>query len=80
MATSRQRLEDEEVDGHAVIHLPLSTYCSKVSPRSPRLLDSPPTLHANMVGLYAQTSLIRLDEVSPSHLVNMHLTDSSFLE
>ncbi|XP_042596649.1 transcription factor SOX-5-like isoform X6 [Cyprinus carpio] len=48
MATSRQRLEDEEVDGHAVIHLPLSTYCSKVSPRSPRLLDSPPTLHANM--------------------------------
>uniref|UniRef100_A0A673JXN5 Transcription factor SOX-5-like n=1 Tax=Sinocyclocheilus rhinocerous TaxID=307959 RepID=A0A673JXN5_9TELE len=49
MATSRQRLEDEEVDGHAVIHLPLSTYCRKVSPRSPRLLDSPPTLHANMV-------------------------------
>ncbi|XP_073802659.1 transcription factor SOX-5 isoform X9 [Danio rerio] len=48
MATSRQRLEDEEVDGHAVIHLPLSSYCSKVSPRSPRLLDSPPTLHANM--------------------------------
>uniref|UniRef100_A0A672QBH0 Transcription factor SOX-5-like n=1 Tax=Sinocyclocheilus grahami TaxID=75366 RepID=A0A672QBH0_SINGR len=48
MATSRQRLEDEEVDGHAVIHLPLSTYCRKVSPRSPRLLDSPPTLHANM--------------------------------
>uniref|UniRef100_A0A9J7YL61 SRY-box transcription factor 5 n=1 Tax=Cyprinus carpio carpio TaxID=630221 RepID=A0A9J7YL61_CYPCA len=30
MATSRQRLEDEEVDGHAVIHLPLSSYCSKV--------------------------------------------------
>uniref|UniRef100_A0A9J7Z4D7 SRY-box transcription factor 5 n=1 Tax=Cyprinus carpio carpio TaxID=630221 RepID=A0A9J7Z4D7_CYPCA len=50
MATSRQRLEDEEVDGHAVIHLPLSSYCSKVSPRSPRLLDSPPTLHANMEG------------------------------
>uniref|UniRef100_A0A671ML79 Transcription factor SOX-5-like n=1 Tax=Sinocyclocheilus anshuiensis TaxID=1608454 RepID=A0A671ML79_9TELE len=48
MVTSRQRLEDEEVDGHAVIHLPLSTYCRKVSPRSPRLLDSPPTLHANM--------------------------------
>ncbi|KAK7149653.1 hypothetical protein R3I94_009078 [Phoxinus phoxinus] len=48
MATSRQRLEDEEVDGHAVIHLPLSSYCSKVSPRSPRLLDSPPTLHTNM--------------------------------
>uniref|UniRef100_A0AAR2KQW0 HMG box domain-containing protein n=1 Tax=Pygocentrus nattereri TaxID=42514 RepID=A0AAR2KQW0_PYGNA len=41
MATSRQRLEDEEVDGHAVIHLPLSSYCSKVSPRSPRTLDSP---------------------------------------
>ncbi|KAA0721008.1 Transcription factor SOX-5 [Triplophysa tibetana] len=48
MATSRQRLDDEEVDGHAVIHLPLSSYCSKVSPRSPRLLDSPPTLHTNM--------------------------------
>ncbi|XP_016130498.1 transcription factor SOX-5-like isoform X5 [Sinocyclocheilus grahami] len=48
MATSRQRLEDEEVDGHAVIHLPLSSYCSKVSPRSPQLLDSPPTLYANM--------------------------------
>ncbi|XP_052434649.1 transcription factor SOX-5 isoform X9 [Carassius gibelio] len=48
MATSRQRLEDEELDGHAVIHLPLSSYCSKMSPRSPRLLDSPPTLHANM--------------------------------
>ncbi|XP_057180636.1 transcription factor SOX-5 isoform X7 [Triplophysa rosa] len=48
MATSRQRLEDEEVDGQAVIHLPLSSYCSKVSPRSPRLLDSPPTLHTNM--------------------------------
>ncbi|XP_059361220.1 transcription factor SOX-5-like isoform X7 [Carassius carassius] len=48
MATSRQRLEDEELDGHAVIHLPLSSYCSKVCPRSPRLLDSPPTLHANM--------------------------------
>ncbi|XP_051544950.1 transcription factor SOX-5-like isoform X4 [Myxocyprinus asiaticus] len=48
MATSRQRLDDEEVDGHAVIHLPLSSYCSKVSPRSPRLLDSPPALHTNM--------------------------------
>ncbi|XP_065124724.1 transcription factor SOX-5 isoform X6 [Paramisgurnus dabryanus] len=48
MATSRQRLEDEESDGHAVIHLPLSSYCSKVSPRSPRLLDSPPTLHTTM--------------------------------
>ncbi|XP_072528975.1 transcription factor SOX-5 isoform X5 [Salminus brasiliensis] len=48
MATSRQRLEDEEVDGHAVIHLPLSSYCSKVSPRSPRTLDSPPTLHSSL--------------------------------
>uniref|UniRef100_A0A671QVH5 Transcription factor SOX-5 n=1 Tax=Sinocyclocheilus anshuiensis TaxID=1608454 RepID=A0A671QVH5_9TELE len=36
MATSRQRLEDEEVDGHAVIHLPLSSYCSKVSPPYPQ--------------------------------------------
>ncbi|KAK3544520.1 hypothetical protein QTP86_014760, partial [Hemibagrus guttatus] len=41
MATSRQRLDDDEVDGHAVIHLPLSSYCS--SPRAP---DSPPTLHS----------------------------------
>uniref|UniRef100_A0A672NC22 Transcription factor SOX-5-like n=1 Tax=Sinocyclocheilus grahami TaxID=75366 RepID=A0A672NC22_SINGR len=51
MATSRQRLEDEEVDGHAVIHLPLSSYCSKVSPRSPQLLDSPPTLYDGSKGL-----------------------------
>ncbi|KAM9468304.1 transcription factor SOX-5 isoform 4-T4 [Clarias gariepinus] len=42
MATSRQRLDDDEVDGHAVIHLPLSSYCS--SPRAP---DSPPTLPSN---------------------------------
>ncbi|XP_060759466.1 transcription factor SOX-5 isoform X8 [Neoarius graeffei] len=42
MATSRQRLDDDEVDGHAVIHLPLSSYCS--SPRAP---DSPPTLHSS---------------------------------
>ncbi|XP_053544019.1 transcription factor SOX-5 isoform X4 [Ictalurus punctatus] len=42
MATSRQRLDDDEVDGHAVIHLPLSSYCS--SPRAP---DSPPTLHGS---------------------------------
>ncbi|XP_062851703.1 transcription factor SOX-5 isoform X3 [Trichomycterus rosablanca] len=43
MATSRQRLDDDEVDRHAVIHLPLSSYCS--SPRAP---DSPPTLHSGM--------------------------------
>ncbi|XP_046728938.1 transcription factor SOX-5 isoform X3 [Silurus meridionalis] len=43
MATSRQRLDDDEVDGHAVIHLPLSSYCS--SPRAP---ESPPTLHSSM--------------------------------
>uniref|UniRef100_A0AAY4B883 HMG box domain-containing protein n=1 Tax=Denticeps clupeoides TaxID=299321 RepID=A0AAY4B883_9TELE len=48
MATSRQRLEDEENDGHPVIHLPLNSYCSKVSPRSPRPLDSPPTLQSSM--------------------------------
>uniref|UniRef100_A0A8C9TRE9 SRY-box transcription factor 5 n=1 Tax=Scleropages formosus TaxID=113540 RepID=A0A8C9TRE9_SCLFO len=40
MATSRQRLEDEESDGQPVIHLPLNSYSSKVSPRS---LDSPHT-------------------------------------
>ncbi|XP_029598138.1 transcription factor SOX-5-like [Salmo trutta] len=50
MATSRQRLEEEERDdGQAVMHLPLTPYCSKVSPLSPRPLDSPPTLHSAMV-------------------------------
>lgn len=49
MATSRQRLEEEERDdGQAVMHLPLTPYCSKVSPLSPRPLDSPPTLHSAM--------------------------------
>ncbi|XP_077356212.1 transcription factor SOX-5 isoform X6 [Festucalex cinctus] len=45
IATSRQRVEDEESEGlGGVIHLPLASYCSKVSPRSPpfRTLDSPP--------------------------------------
>ncbi|XP_044041960.1 transcription factor SOX-5 isoform X6 [Siniperca chuatsi] len=47
MATSRQRMEDEESEGlGGVIHLPLASYCSKVSPRSPpnRNLDSPPNM------------------------------------
>ncbi|XP_034145916.1 transcription factor SOX-5 isoform X3 [Esox lucius] len=44
MATNRQRLEERD-DGQAVMHLPLAPYCSKVSPRSPRSLDSPPALH-----------------------------------
>uniref|UniRef100_A0A3B4ZVG1 Uncharacterized protein n=1 Tax=Stegastes partitus TaxID=144197 RepID=A0A3B4ZVG1_9TELE len=36
MATSRQRVEDEESEGlGGVIHLPLASYCGKVSPRSP---------------------------------------------
>uniref|UniRef100_A0AAZ3QIX6 HMG box domain-containing protein n=1 Tax=Oncorhynchus tshawytscha TaxID=74940 RepID=A0AAZ3QIX6_ONCTS len=36
MATSRQRLEEEERDdGQAVMHLPLTPYCSKVSPARP---------------------------------------------
>ncbi|XP_031438394.1 transcription factor SOX-5 isoform X1 [Clupea harengus] len=48
MATSRQRMDDGETDGHPVIHLPLNSYCSKVSPRSPRAPDSPPTLHSSM--------------------------------
>ncbi|KAM4523552.1 transcription factor SOX-5 isoform 8-T8 [Fundulus diaphanus] len=46
MATSRQRVEDEESEGlGGVIHLPLASYCGKVSPRSPpsRHLDSPPS-------------------------------------
>ncbi|TNM91403.1 hypothetical protein fugu_019783 [Takifugu bimaculatus] len=44
MATSRQRVEDEDSEGlGGVIHLPLASYCSKVAPRSPpnRNLDSP---------------------------------------
>uniref|UniRef100_A0A3B3CYB8 SRY-box transcription factor 5 n=1 Tax=Oryzias melastigma TaxID=30732 RepID=A0A3B3CYB8_ORYME len=44
MATSRQRVEDEENEGlGGVIHLPLASYCGKVSPRSPsnRNLESP---------------------------------------
>ncbi|XP_071357717.1 transcription factor SOX-5 isoform X6 [Trachinotus anak] len=47
MATSRQRVEDEENEGlGGVIHLPLASYCGKVSPRSPpnRNLDSPPNM------------------------------------
>lgn len=51
MATSRQRVEDEDSEGlGGVIHLPLASYCGKVSPRSPpnRNLDSPP----NMVRMF----------------------------
>ncbi|KAM3587638.1 uncharacterized protein V6R79_010724 [Siganus canaliculatus] len=47
MATSRQRVEDEDSEGlGSVIHLPLASYCGKVSPRSPpnRNLDSPPNM------------------------------------
>ncbi|XP_034719552.1 transcription factor SOX-5 isoform X4 [Etheostoma cragini] len=47
MATSRQRMEDEDSEGlGGVIHLPLVSYCGKVSPRSPpnRNLDSPPNM------------------------------------
>ncbi|XP_029317761.1 transcription factor SOX-5 isoform X3 [Cottoperca gobio] len=46
MTTSRQRMDDEDSEGPGgVIHLPLASYCGKVSPRSPhnRNLDSPPT-------------------------------------
>lgn len=48
MATSRQRVEDEDSEGlGGVVHLPMASYCSKVAPRSPpnRNLDSP----SNMV-------------------------------
>ncbi|XP_047430746.1 transcription factor SOX-5 isoform X5 [Mugil cephalus] len=55
MATSRQRMEDEESEGlGGVIHLPLASYCGKVSPRSPpnRNLDSPPnTEHDGTKGI-----------------------------
>lgn len=47
MATSRQRMEDDDGEGlGGVIHLPLASYCSKVSPRSTpsRNLDSPPNM------------------------------------
>lgn len=47
MATSRQRVEDDDGEGlGGVIHLPLASYCSKVSPRSTpsRNLDSPPSM------------------------------------
>ncbi|XP_040007324.1 transcription factor SOX-5 isoform X4 [Xiphias gladius] len=47
MATSRQRVEDEASEGlGGVIHLPLASFCGKVSPRSPpnRNLDSPPNM------------------------------------
>nr|XP_043878284.1 transcription factor SOX-5 isoform X3 [Solea senegalensis] len=62
MATSRQRVEDEESEGlSSVIHLPLASYCSKVSPRSPpnRILDSPPNMDqdgikGNSLSPYAQ--------------------------
>uniref|UniRef100_A0A8C9YIQ0 SRY-box transcription factor 5 n=1 Tax=Sander lucioperca TaxID=283035 RepID=A0A8C9YIQ0_SANLU len=54
MATSRQRMEDEDSEGlGGVIHLPLVSYCGKVSPRSPpnRNLDNhktrpPPAQHS----------------------------------
>ncbi|XP_077957077.1 transcription factor SOX-5 [Gasterosteus aculeatus] len=44
MATSRQRMDDGDSEG--LIHLPLVSYCGKVSPRSPtnRNLDSPPNM------------------------------------
>ncbi|XP_037315676.1 transcription factor SOX-5 isoform X8 [Pungitius pungitius] len=47
MATSRQRMDDGDSEGlGSVIHLPLVSYCGKVSPRSPpnRNLDSPPNM------------------------------------
>uniref|UniRef100_A0AAZ3R5P3 HMG box domain-containing protein n=1 Tax=Oncorhynchus tshawytscha TaxID=74940 RepID=A0AAZ3R5P3_ONCTS len=51
MATSRQRLEEEERDdGQAVMHLPLTPYCSKVSPARPRSEHTPPPLHLDQDG------------------------------
>ncbi|XP_075907860.1 transcription factor SOX-5 isoform X3 [Nelusetta ayraudi] len=53
MATSRQRVEDEDGEGlGGVIHLPLVSYCSKVSPRSTpsRNLDSPPNMEQDGKG------------------------------
>ncbi|XP_035283163.1 transcription factor SOX-5 isoform X2 [Anguilla anguilla] len=47
MVTSRQKLEDEESDGHPVIHFPLSSSSSRPSPRS---LDSPPMEHESSKG------------------------------
>lgn len=56
MATSRQRVEDEDSEGlGGVIHLPLVSYCGKVSPRSPhnRNLDSPPNMVRTSTGVVA---------------------------
>lgn len=56
MATSRQRVEDEDSEGlGGVIHLPLASYCGKVSPRSPsnRNLDSPPNMVRTVAGVVA---------------------------
>uniref|UniRef100_A0AAX7TP96 HMG box domain-containing protein n=1 Tax=Astatotilapia calliptera TaxID=8154 RepID=A0AAX7TP96_ASTCA len=50
MATSRQRVEDEESEGlGGVIHLPLASYCNKVSPQQSLsgLLKSQDTLYTN---------------------------------
>lgn len=64
MATSRQRVEDEDSEGlGGVIHLPLASYCSKVAPRSPpnRNLDSP----SNMVRTLASPTLASPTLASP---------------
>ncbi|XP_066561455.1 transcription factor SOX-5 isoform X5 [Amia ocellicauda] len=55
MATSRQKLEDEESDGHPVIHLPLnSSYSTKFHSEE---FQSPNSLTRETVGLDSPTSL-----------------------
>uniref|UniRef100_A0A671YCQ2 SRY-box transcription factor 5 n=1 Tax=Sparus aurata TaxID=8175 RepID=A0A671YCQ2_SPAAU len=54
MATSRQRVEDEDSEGlGGVIHLPLASYCGKVSPRSNILFRTVSSLSS--LGHYERT-------------------------
>lgn len=69
MATSRQRVEEEETEGlGGVIHLPLAPYCSKVSPRSPpnRSLDSPPNTVSTNSPILFKTVPSRAGDLRPS--------------
>lgn len=70
MATSRQRVEDEDSEGlGGVIHLPLASYCGKVSPRSPpsRNLDSPPNM-VRTATVYWHPDLLFVSQGEITHL------------
>lgn len=71
MATSRQRMEDEESEGlGGVIHLPLASYCGKVSPRSPpnRNLDSPPNTVRTASGFCIRSIWLFVSQGESTHL------------